>query len=239
MGGSNFDAIKSLTISSKGLLWVTSGSTTDCLVPENALPVGLLRTFRTEVVGRRLITLDLDAARPHWDAVSQSVLARVFAATFTSPDDPPDVEFAERGGIILVPRVGRDDAETTAFASTTDKPELQLFTQPPGDRHLKMEVTIPGQLDTMIFRDDEESGVALHSDWIEIQPCAYGLNFHDIMCAMGQLDGPQELGFECAGTVTRTGAYYAMFEAARLEHGETVLVYSPAGGVGQACIMLA
>ncbi|KAI1205736.1 reducing type I polyketide synthase [Annulohypoxylon truncatum] len=288
---SNFDAIKSLMTSSRGMLWVTYGSTIDCLVPENALPVGLLRTFRTEDASRRLVSLDLDPARAAWDTVSHNILARVFAATFASSSDPLDVEFSERGGVILVPRIGRDGNESSSFAGTTGNPEMQPFMQPEA-RQLKMEVTIPGQLDTMIFRDDEEAGMSLPGDWLEIQPCAYGLNFHDIMTAMGQLDEAQELGLECAGVVTRAGssvtdlsagdrvmaltlhghfasrvrvprtnvvpipddmpfpeaagfglvfatAYYAMFEAAGLEPGETVLVHAAAGGVGQACIMLA
>ncbi|KAK6080631.1 type I polyketide synthase [Seiridium cupressi] len=114
---SRFDAIKSLIVFSGGMMWVTSGSTIDCPVPENAMPVGLFRTFKTEDASRRLISLDLDPNRSPWDCVSSAILARVFIATFGSPAHPAEVEFVERGGTILVPRICRDDAENMAFAS--------------------------------------------------------------------------------------------------------------------------
>ncbi|PXW29589.1 type I polyketide synthase [Paraburkholderia caballeronis] len=139
----------------------------------------------------------------------------------------------------------------------------------------------------------------LGPDEIEIEPVATGLNFRDVMYAMGLLsDEAVESGFagatigmELSGRVVRTGrdvsgfvpgdavlgfapasfatrvrtcvaaiahkpgrltfeeaatipttfftAYYALFELARLRHGERVLVHGGAGGVGIAAIQLA
>jgi NADPH:quinone reductase-like Zn-dependent oxidoreductase/malonyl CoA-acyl carrier protein transacylase/ubiquinone/menaquinone biosynthesis C-methylase UbiE len=288
----SFEAIKSLITQSKGILWITSGATVDCVRPENALALGLLRTCRAEDATRRFISLDLDPARSLWDNQSLKLITRVFATTFYSSNNMPgDTEISERGGEFLVPRVRRDKSENITFANTATGPELKPFVQPDG-RELKMEVAIPGRLDSIVFREDEEAGKLLPHSWVEIAPHAYGLNFHDVMGAMGQLDEKIELGYECAGVVTRTGsgvkgvktgdrvvaltlhghfasrvrvprtsvvpltaemsfdeaasrllafatAYYAMFEVARLEPGETVLIHAASGGVGQACIILA
>ncbi|RYP47292.1 hypothetical protein DL768_006633 [Monosporascus sp. mg162] len=99
----------------------------------------------------------------------------------------------ERGGKLLVPRLRRDDAENRSFANTASDSELQLFMQPEG-RLLKIEVMVPGRLDSMVFRDDEDVEKVLPDGWVEIEPRAYGLNFRDVMGAMGQLDEAQQLG---------------------------------------------
>lgn len=292
--GSNFEAIKSLLVSSKGVLWVTSGSALDSPVPENALHTGLLRTRRVEDASRRFVSLDLDPARQGWDAASHAIIARVFAATFdySLGAGSVDFEFAERDGRIFVPRVRPDVGENAAFLNAPKDAEMQPFVQP--GRELKMEVQVPGLLDSIVFTDDEDAGQPLPAGWVEVEPRAFGLNFRDVMHAMGQLDEKQDLGVECSGVVTRLGsaiskdelrvgdrvaalivyghivnrvriprtsvvpipdgmtfseaasfgmvfatAYYSLFEAARLDHGETVLIHAASGGVGQACLILA
>lgn len=290
----DFDSIKILTTKSKGLLWVTSGSAIDCEFPENALHRGLLRTCRVEDGTRRFGSLDLDPSR-EWDAESHALIVKVFSNIFNdAADAPEDFEYAERNGQILLPRLNRDLAENGKFINGGSTVEMQPFVQDaPDGRILKLEVTKPGLLDSIVFRDDEDFEVPLPDNWVEVQPRAYGINFRDVMSAMGQLDEKQELGVECAGLVTRAGssasarlkpgtrvialtphghisarvrvpwhnvvtmpadmdfpeaasvaavfatAYYSMFEVARVEAGETMLVHAAAGGVGQACIILA
>ncbi|KAF2229541.1 polyketide synthase [Viridothelium virens] len=292
---SNFDSIKTMATQSKDLMWVTVGSSIDCLVPENALHKGLLRTCRVEDRTKRFVSLDLDPSRPKWDPRFPASIATVFASVFNDAGGrSEDFEFAERQGQILLPRLVRDGTENKTFINGTRETELQPFVQPETDgRVLKLEVTKPGLLDSIVFRDDEDVELPLPEGWVEIQPHAYGINFRDVMSAMGQLDEKQELGVESAGIVTRVGfnsgggiqpgmrvialtphghisarvripwynvvaipddmefpeaasvaavfatAYYSMFDVGRLEKGDTILVHAAAGGVGQACIILA
>ncbi|GAB1318217.1 Polyketide synthase (Fragment) [Madurella fahalii] len=296
---SNFPAVKTLVTASKGLLWVTTGSTIDCPTPENAMHTGFLRTCRVEYGSRPLVSLDLDPARAPWDVGTQTIIAKVLAASFdyaeTNELGAHEFEFAERDGVIMLPRVRRDAAESAAYANTPGEAEMKPFIQQgPDDRQLKLEVLKPGLLDSIVFRDDEDANQPLADGWVEVEPRAYGINFRDVMGAMGQLDEKQELGIESAGVVTRVGAgaearglhvgarvvaltvhghitsrvrapwtsvvampndmsftegasvgmvfvtaYYALFEAARLEPGESVLIHAASGGVGQACIILA
>ncbi|KAK3343540.1 putative polyketide synthase, partial [Lasiosphaeria hispida] len=297
--GSNFPAVKTLVTASKGLLWVTTGSTIDCPTPENAMHTGFLRTCRVEYGSRRLVSLDLDPARAPWDVGAHTIIAKVLAASFdyaeTNELGAHEFEFAERGGVIMLPRLRRDAAESAAYANTPGEPEMEPFVQQgPDGRQLRLEVLKPGLLDSIVFRDDEDANQPLADGWVEVEPRAYGINFRDVMGAMGQLDEKQELGIESAGVVTRVGAgaearglhvgarvvaltlhghialrvrapwtsvvampsdmsfaegasvgmvfvtaYYALFEAARLEPGESVLIHAASGGVGQACIILA
>lgn len=126
---------------------------------------------------------------------------------------------------------------------------------------------------------------------IEIRVEVSGINFRDVLIALGQVDALY-LGSECAGVVTQVGenskdlfnvgdrvfsmvegslrtfarchaaaacripdaisfssaaslpiifatAYYSLYESARIRQGESILIHSGAGGLGQACIQLA
>lgn len=196
----NFAAVKPLLTQSKGVLWITSGATIECPSPEHAQALGMLRTYRAEDTVHRFVSLDLDPARQNWDETSQDVITRIFLTAFdTSKSDlVGDVEFAERGGTILLPRVRRDETETATFANDDPEPELQPFIQP--GRQLRMEVVVPGRLDSIVFRDDEETGKPLSEGWVELEPHAFGLTVRDDEGEAGQA------GLETAGIVTRVGA---------------------------------
>ncbi|EAQ92786.1 hypothetical protein CHGG_01021 [Chaetomium globosum CBS 148.51] len=134
-----FEAIKSLLLNVKGLLWVTTGSAIDCPIPENALHTGFLRTCRVEDGSRHFISLDLDPARQHFSPSSatttHTTIAKIFATTFNTPPttttNPADeFEFAERGTTILLPRLRRSATESAAYTNTPQAPEPQPFPHP-------------------------------------------------------------------------------------------------------------
>ncbi|KAK6208258.1 Lovastatin diketide synthase LovF [Colletotrichum tabaci] len=68
---------------------------------------------------------------------------------------------------------------------------------------------MPGLLDTIAFDDDLQSISAndglIAPESIEIVPRAYGVNFRDVMVAMGQLH-ERVMGLECAGVITDVGS---------------------------------
>ncbi|KAI1426762.1 putative polyketide synthase [Xylaria sp. FL1777] len=289
----NFASIKRLVTSSKSILWVSTGSAVDCEVPENAMHLGLLRTARLEDQSKRYVSLDLDPGRDSWSPESIEAIMCVFRATMHNDVGPVDMEYAERETVLLNPRLHPDSTEhENLFDGLEEKnPELQPFVQQ--SRELRMHVDVPGLLDSIVFKDSEDTQLPLADGWVEIEPIAFGLNFHDVMAAMGMLNEVrQEMGLECAGVVTCIGggvsslqvgdrvcalaihghfanrvrvpwtsaaripesmsfetaasmvivfvtAYYSLFWAGHGEEGDTVLIHSAAGGVGQACIILA
>ncbi|KAI0109091.1 putative polyketide synthase [Nemania sp. FL0031] len=202
----DFYLIKRLVTSSKGILWVTTGSAIDCQVPENAIHLGLLRTARLENSSKTYVSLDLDPNRDSWSIEGIDAIMRVFRATMHDKFDSVDMEYAERKTILLSPRVHRDSSETEDLLNSLEvkEPEMQHFIQP--GRELRMHVEIPGLLDSIVFKDVEGANLPLIDGWVEIEPKAYGVNFRDIMLSMGMLKhAKQELGNECAGIVTRVG----------------------------------
>lgn len=201
-----FGSVKALVTRSKGVLWITTGSAAECEVPENALHQGLLRTARLEDAGRRYVSLDLDPHKSPWDQ-SEFVL-KVFRTTMSDQQatDDLDFEYAVRNSELFVPRICPDAREHDELMAGLEenKPEMQPFVS--AGRSLRMVVDTPGLVDSIVFREDPEAGLPLPDDWIEVEPRAYGLNFHDVMTVMGMLQHDvQEIGSECAGVVTRVG----------------------------------
>ncbi|KAI1171395.1 hypothetical protein F4777DRAFT_582964 [Nemania sp. FL0916] len=223
-----FQIIKNMATSCKGLVWVTAGGAVDCANPDASLSQGLLRTMRNEFMGRRYISLDLQGPlTPHedWPVSSVEAIAKVThlgfggatAATSGSINgtSPEDLEWAERDGVLLIPRLYKDTTRNSIVVSPPalnwQDPEAVLKVEPlfQEQRPLRLEVGIPGLLDTLAFSDDddararaESASSPLANDLVEIEPRAYGLNFRDVMVAMGQLR-ECVMGLECSGIITR------------------------------------
>ncbi|KAK3938873.1 hypothetical protein QBC46DRAFT_291686 [Diplogelasinospora grovesii] len=207
---STFKAVKALVTKCRGLLWITTGSAIDCTIPENAMHLGLLRTARVENAIKRYISLDLDP-KDVYSTVSLDTITKIFVLTMdfskATVNGGMDFEYAQRKSKILVPRFHPDAAENEEFFNNSDDkkaPEMQPFIQP--NRSLRMYVDIPGLMDSIVFRDDPDARSSLPEGWVEIEPKAYGLNFRDVMTAMGQLnENSQEMGVECSGVITAVG----------------------------------
>ena len=160
------------------------------------------------------------------------------------------------------------------------------------DRPCKLHVGQPGLLDSLVFIDDELTNTPLHPDQLEIGVKACGVNFKDVLIALGQMKAASKMTGECAGVITAVGsnqkarfcigdrvcgwngtpyasrarlngsdaciipdwmpyttaasipvifmtAYYGLINLSNLQKGQTVLIHSATGGVGQAAMMIA
>ncbi|KAL5342468.1 hypothetical protein BJX70DRAFT_394689 [Aspergillus crustosus] len=307
------EGLRAMVTQCAGLLWVTIGATVDGEDPERAVHQGFLRVLRNEYIGRRFISLDLDPvhATERWASggkeiveIIGQVLGQGFGASDTAADSgSAEFEYADRNGVIHVPRYYKDqrynDMVTGPLVpswgkddkTTTINPLEPLFQE---GRPLRLEVGIPGHLDTVAFVDDTEDYGVLAPDLVEITPRAFGLCSRDVMASMGQLKD-RSIGFECAGIITSVGAgaetrgynvgdcvmallpgassfatsvrvpwhgvvhipsgmdfvhaaslplsftiaYTSLVDTARLAPGQSVLIHSAAGAIGQAAIMIA
>ncbi|KAL4922536.1 hypothetical protein BDW62DRAFT_54743 [Aspergillus aurantiobrunneus] len=285
-----FGFIQSLLIQAAGVLWLSRGSTIHCERPHNSLHTGLLRTLRAEYSSKLLVSLDIDPTPARWSTSAISTILDVVRKRFLLAQDPThlDNEYTERDGIMCVPRVF--EAAEESSTSTSPETTTELFHQ--SSRKLRLQVSTPGLLDTLGFVAEPMTINPISAESIEVEPKAFGLNFRDVMVAMGQLS-TDVMGYECSGVVTRVGtvpsqhgfkigdrvcalmrghwenrvclhwtsvaaipdgmsfevaasipmafttSYYGLYEAARLQPGETVLIHAAAGGVGQAAIALA
>ncbi|KAB8070012.1 KR domain-containing protein [Aspergillus leporis] len=196
----DFTSLASMLQHSQCTLWVTRGAAMASDDPWKALHLGLLRTLRNENHSRRFVSLDLDPLRDPWTAQSCDAIVNVLNAVDASHEK--EFEYAEHDGIIHVPRTFSD-------LSPSDKEDLVVLEPFQNETRLvRLDVQTPGLLDSLHFKlcsADEAWSSELPEDWVEIEPRAFGLNFRDIMVAMGQLETNRVMGFECAGVVTRLG----------------------------------
>ncbi|PYH88738.1 polyketide synthase [Aspergillus ellipticus CBS 707.79] len=203
----DFDRILRVATRCKGLLWVSRGGAMEADQPAMSLSQGLLRTLKTEYQGTPFVSLDVDPRRPPWTTDTTQAIARILQGSFDEATElaTREVEYAERDGVLHIPRAVKDVPRNQMLA-----PNDTLETRPrpflDARRPLRMAIGTPGLIDTLGFRDDPDAGTDLAPDWIEMAPTAFGLNFRDIMVAMGQLQANAVMGFECAGTIVRLGS---------------------------------
>ncbi|KAL4788849.1 hypothetical protein BDV19DRAFT_62188 [Aspergillus venezuelensis] len=219
LDGTGLEHLQAMIRSCAGLIWVTRGGALDGARPEFSLASGFLRSIRHEYVGRKFVTLDLDPKSTPSLEASIVAIAQVLSTSFGTTEDsvaaaspPYEFEYAERDGVLLVPRLFRDEdrndflnPKAADWSSSDAFPTEPLFQS---GRPLSLTVGVPGLLDTLAFNDDPEFPVdeqRFPPDAIEFEPRAYGVNFRDVLAAMGQLE-ERVIGGEAAGVITRVGS---------------------------------
>ncbi|RFU78582.1 polyketide synthase [Trichoderma arundinaceum] len=206
MTAETFEGMQNLLTTCQSMLWVTSGAYRFAESPEGNISQGLLRTVRSEA-SKPVASLDLD---PHSkldaQATAELILRAIKVSTATNEDGAPvDYEFAEEGGNLVVPRVVKQDDMNLAIfhdiEASAAPPYMQPFEQP--GRRLAVAVGTYGALDSLYWKDEHE--MPLGPLDVEIKVACTGMNFKDVVIAMGQVPSPY-LGVECSGTISRVGS---------------------------------
>ena len=201
LNSESFEGLKRLTPAA-GILWITGGVSS----PSAGLVRGLARTLRAEFQMDKFVTMAVN----DWGISGElfiDLVERVIERSFYPEQSIGefDRELAVIDGVVCIPRLVRDDLMDQDLERETQKgaKALQPFCQQ--DRPLRLAITVPGFLDTLSFTDDDRLSTQLPEDEIEIETKAFGLNFKDVILALGQLPG-YYLGQECSGVVTRAGS---------------------------------
>ncbi|KAF2464412.1 uncharacterized protein BDR25DRAFT_381212 [Lindgomyces ingoldianus] len=208
-----WEAIKRIALGGAGLLWVTRGAGVAGgrgVDPEASLIYGFARTIRAETGDRPVVTLDLDSCSNAIGTTAAAVIADLFSRTIASAgnNDAAECEFAERGGVLHVPRLVEDvDASEQLQAENRPQPSQGV----PSPHRLdqtgssRLLVGTPGLLDSLHFAPDERVEGPLGVGQVEVEVRAAGINFKDVMMSMGQIP-VENLGCECAGVVVSVGS---------------------------------
>ncbi|CAG8960790.1 hypothetical protein HYFRA_00002327, partial [Hymenoscyphus fraxineus] len=285
----DFGRIKKITSSAKHLLWVSYNSANPESNPTQGMIDGFRRSLSNELPELKFASLLLP------DPQSQrgngtDYISQVLKKLISPENEDMDLEYQVRDGLICVPRLVEANYMNKFLAAKKHQqpPQPTSFRQG-HSRSLKLAMGAVASLDSFHFVDDERVSAPLGDTEIEIEVKASGLNFKDVLVALGQVSEYQ-IGIECAGIVSRTGrntdfnvgdrvcaivdeslstfarcdskcavavpenvrlveaaalpisfstAYFSINNLAKLTRGETVLIHSGAGGLGQACIQLA
>ncbi|KAJ5578008.1 uncharacterized protein N7459_006972 [Penicillium hispanicum] len=200
-----FQAFQRLVSRSRGLLWAVRHTRSDLRSLGANMAIGLARTVRSET-GLQFATLDLGEKESMSDAEASHHILSVFRSVYCQKSQlmQGDMEFVVRHGQVCVPRLLDNHVLNASVQHETPDgpPQLQLFKQ---DRALRLTAGESRTLDELYFTDDASRNAPLPDDYIEIKVRCTGLNFRDVLMAMGQLRG-DKLGQECSGVVSKVGA---------------------------------
>ncbi|KAB8271955.1 putative polyketide synthase [Aspergillus minisclerotigenes] len=171
------------------LLWVTKATQFKCEDPGFGLVLGFARTLRREAM-LDFYTLEIDV----FDTESANAVGPIVRKILGPADEEnqePNYEFAYHHNTVFTSQC--------YWGTAADVPHpLQ------SDTSKKLSMGIPGLLDTLKWVDTSYG--SLQRDDVEIDIHYIGLNFKDIMIAMGLVGSIGELGLEGSGVVRRVGS---------------------------------
>ena len=201
----DYDSVRRLLSESDGTLWITRGATLESSSPDSNLVAGLARTIRLES-NSMIVTLDLDPQTPLGSETDARAIVDIFKVSFGmgGKGGTLDVEYSERNGIIMVPRIVEDRTLNEFVSSATEvpAPEDQPYFQT--NRPLTANFGAPGQLDSLHFVDDVSVNQKIPDGYLEIEVKASGISSRDVSSVIGQAPLDQ-LGYECTGLISGLG----------------------------------
>lgn len=200
-----FNNIRQLLVTCGALLWVTGDFPKH---PSLNMITGLMRTIRWErdIDETNLAVLSVQDPTPEDSSLVES-LVKLFVHQFASylPAEKANAELVLRAdGSFHTTRIVDADAANDFLSSRLRNPLPvdQRFAD--AGRPIKLATASPGQLDKLQWVTDDLYEKPLGETEVEIDIKAVGLNFRDLIVAMGE-HMAYSLGYEAAGKITRVG----------------------------------
>ncbi|KAE8413499.1 hypothetical protein BDV36DRAFT_304027 [Aspergillus pseudocaelatus] len=175
-----------------GMLWATHLIDIGCRDPRYAQVLGLARTIRTEQLAN-LATCQVDSFD---NPKSVEQLVQVFSKFQLRQGDEelnPDFEWA----------IFNDRVQVARFHPFVLADELSVSED--SSEMATLNVRTPGRVNSLHYARHQRKDI--EKDEVEVEVYSAGLNFRDILVALGIVELPVRLfGIEAAGIVTRVGA---------------------------------
>lgn len=189
-------------------LWITQGGGVLPNKPHFHLAEGLLRVLMEEDSRRKLHLLSIEDDEGSLEASQQiSKLVRLLSSGAAKE---ADTEYLEQDGILHIPRVVTPSQlnEIMSQKSSKQQQTVQSFhCQVP----LQPDATSPGMITGFNFIEDTPTHEPLKANEIEVTVKCAGVNFRDVLIAVGQLKA-SHTGSECSGIISRVGSAVSRFQ---------------------------
>ena len=203
MDPDSYKSLKKLISSTLGLLWLTKSEARFAQNPLGSMVRGLANTLRGEIPHFKFTILTLEDVSAIHHAIDN--VAQVFQGMLPPMSEAFEIEYHEQNGRLCIGRAIEANYlnDKISRQTTQQDSELGSFGQAP-QRPLTLSIGSPGLLETLEFTDDKKVLLPLASDEVEVKVAASGLNFRDVLTALGQISDDY-FGIECAGIVSRIG----------------------------------
>lgn len=200
-----YEGIRKMLVEAKGILWATGD---DLLCPQYGAITGLMRTTRWErdLDDSNLVTLKISEPRPENISLSASI-RKLCEAQFALalPTASMNGEFMLREGRIWTSRLREATRADEYLQTTLYRSEAVPTLAKEAGRPIKLTTTVPGLLEKLEWVTDDTYYEPLSETEVEIEIKAVGLNFRDLMIAMGEHTA-YSMGSEAAGIISRVGS---------------------------------
>ncbi|CAG8152229.1 unnamed protein product [Penicillium salamii] len=216
IGDLRFSLFKELiqSLEERGIFWVTQLSQIHCQDPRFGQIHGIARTTRSELLVD-FATCEVD----NFESSSNQLIEvfQAFQVRQESETFKPELEYAIVQNTVRVGRIHSfSTQEETAISVTTDS--------------ITLRTSKAGRLGALHWTR-QEMAVLKDTD-VEIETYATGLNFKDVLCAMGIVEAADNsFGLEAAGVVRRLGP-----DVQNLSVGDRVLLIGR-GGFGTRVVV--
>ncbi|GGR09573.1 type I polyketide synthase [Streptomyces netropsis] len=158
---------------------------------------------RLVVVTRNALPRDL-VHSPVWGLVRSAQTENPGRVTLVDVDDHPDSSAALADAVLsdeprIMIRAGKATAARLVRATAPD------LVPPAGADAWRLEITEPGTFDNLTLGVYPHAEKPLADNEVRVAVHAGGLNFHDVVAALGMVDDDLTLGREAAGVVVEVG----------------------------------
>ena len=206
-----FAFIKLLMRDCSKVYWLTITEDLSTIAPDLGIVRGFARSIRNEFNHLKFFTIDVqDRIDHHESRATEDIIRLVLGLEKKLCEGlPTELEYMYRDGKFHIQRFVADSKLNKAIVKDPEDPggEVRLFHQ--AKRRLKLHLNDPGLLSSISFVDNESTLKPLDAGEVEIQVYAHGVNFKDVIIALGQMNPSQAMVGEGAGVVTKVGSNFA------------------------------
>ncbi len=204
-----FEKLQRLLCSTVDVLWVSSGGESSSPSPHMSLSDGLLRVLMSEDDRKscHLLSLQENTSPDHM----RNQVTKLINLLPLPGKESLDTEYREQQGLLHIGRLMSSSQlnKHIAIQTTPKQHKIQGFKSAGVPLHL--DALSSGLVPGFKFIEDPIATQPLGPDEIEIEVKCAGVNFRDVLIAVGQLNSPHT-GFECSGIVSRTGNACSRFK---------------------------
>ncbi|KAJ5521413.1 hypothetical protein N7527_005528 [Penicillium freii] len=221
--GEEMQYVKLITDNAHSLLWLTGGGNMEGACPDFALMSGLSRALILEQPSLQITMLDLDIVEP-----SSQTLQNISAVLRESVKSmSPDFEYTQRKGLLHISRMLPEEEMNRAFR---DKQGQVLALTPVSETSpARLTIGTVGQFDTLAFSREAPDLSPLNAGTVEIEVKSVRLNAKIRTTFEYLLLHP----------ILFSTALYALHHHAYTKEGESILIHSAAGSLGNTTIQIA